>query len=95
MIPITALVAFIRAVIFALCGVEVLTFLWILFSVANTHSDPMGEGIASGFAAIAVLLFVLFTLPALILTVKNRALGVAFVLSLVPFAVFYVFRDVV
>lgn len=67
-----------------LAGMGAMLWLWIAGIAFLTESGPMGEGIAFGWAALSTLLFLIFTLPALILGLKNRALGLALVLAIVP-----------
>jgi hypothetical protein len=67
-----------------LVGLGTLLWLWLLIGAITISSDPMGEGLAHGFAAIATLLFCTFTLPAGIFVYRGRWLPLALVLAVIP-----------
>ena len=60
----------------------VLTLVWLYFLVGGyTDTLPFAKGYGAIAAALATLVFVLFTLPALLLAAFNRLIGVAFALA--------------
>jgi hypothetical protein len=67
-----------------LVGLGTLLWLWLLIGAITISSDPMGEGLAQGFAAVATLLFCTLTLPAGILVYRGRGLPLALVLAAFP-----------
>jgi hypothetical protein len=73
-----------RIAVMILVGLGTALWLWVAGTALLIDSDQMGEGIAYGFAAIATLLFLIFTLPAFVLALKNKALWAALLLAVVP-----------
>jgi hypothetical protein len=67
-----------------LVGLGTFLWLWLLVGAITISSDPMGEGIAHGFAFVATLLFCAFTAPAGFLAYKGKRLPLALVLATVP-----------
>ncbi len=72
-----------RLVVLILCAIQFATFLFILFGTMTTSSNPAGNGMAAGIAAITGGLVFVFTLPAFLLTLYKMALKFSLVWSLV------------
>ncbi|MEZ0170517.1 hypothetical protein [Microvirga sp. TS319] len=73
-----------RISVMILAGIGTMLWLWVAGTALIIDAYQMGEGIAYVFGALSTLLFLVFTLPALILALKNRALWTALVLAIVP-----------
>ena len=71
-----------RQAIIALCGVQLLGFLFILYSAFPLTSDAAGNGMTMGFLTIGGVVMAIFVVPALILAFTNRALVFSLILSL-------------
>jgi hypothetical protein len=67
-----------------LVGLGAFFWLWMVVSAITISSDPMGEGIAHGYAFVATLLFCAFTAPAGFLAYKGKWLPLALVLAAIP-----------
>ena len=71
-----------RQTIFALCAVQILGFLFILYSAFPLTSDAAGNGMTIGFLTIGGAVMAVIIVPALILAFTNRALVFSLILSL-------------
>lgn len=72
-----------RQTIFAFCGVQILGFLFILYSAFPLTSDAAGNGMTIGFLTIGGVAMAMLVVPSLILALTNRALVFSLILSLV------------
>ena len=72
-----------RIAVFIIAGVQFAPFLLFAFT-QTTGSDPAGNAMAQGFAMIIGMVMGVFLVPALILAVNRKALGIALGLSIVP-----------
>ncbi|MBD2750429.1 hypothetical protein IC232_27605 [Microvirga sp. BT688] len=67
-----------------LVGLGTLAWLWLLIYALTASSDPMGNGLAYGYAFVATLLFSAFVVPAGFLVYRGKWLSLALVLALIP-----------
>ena len=73
----------IRALTFAVAGVEVLICLLLIYQT-YAPSDPAGRGLADAIAGLAVTAGLVFVLPALVLCLNGKAPIVALSLVTTP-----------
>ena len=79
-----------RIATFILIGVQAAIVATVIFSAATTRSDPAGEGMAFAYAFIAVTVFVVFPLPALIVVLATRQRWLALTLAILGTCAFVV-----
>ncbi len=73
-----------RLITLGLAALELLCAVVIVTSLFRTRSDLAGEGMARAYGVIAILLTVLFTVPALVLVLSGDLVVLALILVLVP-----------
>jgi hypothetical protein len=75
-----------RTLLIALVGFETLVCAGLLVGgiASQWDADGMGRGIAAAYAIGAILAFLCFVLPALLLVRKGRSPGLALILLLIP-----------
>ncbi|MCC2112954.1 MAG: hypothetical protein KDJ16_13050 [Hyphomicrobiales bacterium] len=72
-----------RILVFILVGLQVIVTTVLMIDVLTMSSDPAGEAMAQGIAAIFAILTAMFGMPALLLALFNRYLVIALILALI------------
>ncbi|MBD2750858.1 hypothetical protein IC232_29905 [Microvirga sp. BT688] len=79
-----------RLTVAVLASLEMLVVLVLGIGGLVIESDPAGEGMAMGAAALAIIVGLLAVLPALLAVYHNRRLWMGLVLTLLPLLPFLV-----
>ena len=77
-----------RIATFILIGLQAGIVAIVIFSAATTRSDAAGDAMAFAYAFIAVAVFVVFSLPALVVAFATRQQWLALTLAILGTCVF-------
>ena len=81
-----------RNAVFALAAIQIGAF--VLLMAGSGGSDAMGNAMSRAFVSIFGIVLAIFLIPALILAINRKALGVALALTVLPGALALFFQGV-